>query len=117
MTTEQQNRAWACLPKEVRSEVIEDYKFARKRYYETDSHLKRGVIEALENLFGKHNLASDTEPEEMLFCRRFDVMWRYEESITALNESDKLPPELRGFENGKSTILKILFGDKCLPDK
>ncbi len=67
----------------------------------------------LADYFGHHNLTSDTEPEELLYCSRDLVMGRFKHisSSIAWNEGD-----VRAYQSQKS-LLKELFGDKCLPDK
>lgn len=59
MNKEQQDLAWACLPKEVRDYIRKDYNDFCRRYKENNSNLSRGAIDTLEDLFGKHNLTSN----------------------------------------------------------
>lgn len=97
MTKEQQDLAWACLPKEVRDEIKEIYQA------KVDStHIGETYQELiLDEIFGCHNLTSDTEPEEMLMVSRIEVQEAYKAVV-----SDK-----------RRSVLFELFGDKCLPDK
>ena len=103
MTKEQQDLAWKCLPKEVREKI--------KGFY-IDNAFSIEQDESLEWLFGKGNLTSDTEPEEMLTVSRSMIQNKY-----AYNENIlKFDPTHQG-----AILLKknfdFLFGDKCLPDK
>ena len=103
MTIEQQDLAWACLPKEKREEARILYKTQRydARY-------------ALICLYGKHNLTSDTEPEEMLMVSKKQVMT---ELCRAANlQNDREEDWIRAGEEIEFTLTQ-LFGDKCLPDK
>lgn len=124
-----QDLVWSIVPQEFRAEVKKHYTDLNAAY---DSMLIKDCLsneecdrcqairekKAIYNmLFGQHNLTSDIKLEEMLVCKRSEVLWRYEESVIALKSEDEMPAELRGFERGKSIILRILFGNKCLPDK
>jgi len=73
MTTEQQNLAWACLPEEVRhkmstyfKQLLEQYKDYESLNFRNASAKVKERIVTLDYFFGKHNLTSDTEPEDML---------------------------------------------------
>ena len=105
-----QDLAWKCAPKEFRGIVRNMYerfnKPASSEYFEDARSL-------LKALYGHHNLTSDTEPEEMLHCSRDFVIGRYKHltSSIAWNEGD-----VRAFQ-AETSLLKELFGDKCLPDK
>lgn len=101
-----QDLAWSVLPKDFKEEVKYEWRH-------TDSNITKRT---LEYFFGIHNLTSDADGEEMLVCKRSEVLWRYEESVNALKSANGMPPELRGLETGKSLILRILFGSKCLPE-
>ncbi len=107
MKTEQQNKAWACLPKATR-----DY---AKRIYQYECSVidyNEGANETLESLFGSHNLTSDTEPDEAF------IVWRKDAQATyAYNEQIlKFDPTHQGARLLKS-YLEETFGSKCLPDK
>ncbi len=111
MTTEQQNKAWACLPKEVRDEIVSTY-FCKG---ESCQEFNRGYIAGLIGIFGHHNLTSDTEPEEMLITSREEVRKAYQERASAcaiLDESDKYYV----IYSSEMRLLRSLFGSKCLPD-
>ena len=108
MTTEQQDLAWACLPKEARDYISEEYINA------PNSEWHKGYISALENIFGSHNLTSDTEPEEMLMVSKKQVMT---ELCRAANlQNDREEDWIRAGEEIEFTLTQ-LFGDKCLPEK
>ena len=110
MEKKTQDLAWKCAPKEFRGIVRNMYerfcKPASLEYFEDARSL-------LKALYGHHNLTSDTEPEEMLHCSRDFVIGRYKHltSSIAWNEGD-----VRAFQ-AETSLLKELFGDKCLPDK
>ena len=107
MTTEQQDLAWACLPKEAREKLKRAYKYQCQ-----NSDYNRGFNEALEEVFGFHNLNSDTEPEELLMVEREKV-----QEVYSFNEAViKNGPTHSGAWLLKKK-LDYLFGDKCLPDK
>lgn len=91
MTKEQQDLAWACLPKEVREKI----KIAYTRYDGFEYSV--GYNDALNSVFGQHNLTSNTEPEEMLMVERKYIQEMYADGV------------------GTHYLLS-LFGDKCLPD-
>lgn len=103
-----QDLAWACLPKEERNKIISAYACNRT----SGNQYNMGYSDALRQLYGDLNLTSDTEPEEMLYCSRDFVIGRYRHltSSIAWNEGD-----VRAFQ-AETSLLKELFGDKCLPD-
>ncbi len=68
MERETQNLAWCGLPKDTRGAIRMHRKFSQ-----ISGHTK----DLLESLFGKHNLESDTEPEEMLMVKRKKVQEAY----------------------------------------
>lgn len=105
MDKEIQDLAWSALPKEFKEYIIKVYKAALECSI-SDAHF-------LENIFGKHNLISDSEGEEMICVSRKRVQELYAEARKAVPtcEHDK------GFRNAELTILRNLFGSKCLPDK
>ena len=112
MTKEQQDHTWACLPKEVRKEIRTLYQHVSKnpRLDKYDSV----YLATLEDVFDKHNLTSDIEPEEMLMVERKSVM---AELCRAANlQNDKEEDWIRAGEEIEFTLTQ-LFGDKCLPDK
>ena len=117
MTKEQQDLAWQSLPKEVRKEVRFLWELDTMPVhpdYDPDS-VAEGATYILTDLFGHHNLTSNTEPEEMLMIPRYKVVVRYEDdkdvANTTRNEDTRLLCEAR------MNLLANLFGNKCLPDK
>lgn len=99
MNKEQQDLAWAVLPKEFREEVKKEYKNALR----FNEYAHECVV--FRNLFGHHNLTSDAEGEddEMLYVSRKKLQYFYE--------------KLRKVgENHAAFALQSLFGAKCLPD-
>lgn len=105
MNKEQQNKAWACLPKEAREEIKRLFSKANA----ADNYTAIGVF---LKIFGNHNLTSDTEPEEMLMVERKKVIRKYKFA----NICDKDHSDKKYWEGAENTLIK-LFGDKCLPDK
>ena len=102
MTKEIQDRTWASLPKEVRSEIKAEYQNA----------IEGSDLESfLQDFFGHHNLTSDTEPEEMLMVERKKVRCLY------ASTQKIVAPTSKSFIEGKLQAYYELFGDKCLPDK
>lgn len=98
MTTDQQNLAWQAMPKAERQKIVSVYACRN----DGNSPYSQGYREALRQLFGHHNLTSDTEPEEMLMVSRKEVIRIYKES----NSSDD-------FNAGIRNCLEELFSDKC----
>ena len=93
MKAEIQNQLWAILPKEARVEVKVAYGIDT-----IDKHFDNSYNTALIDIFGLHNLTSDTKPEEMLMVERKYIQEMYADGV--------------GIH-----YLSNLFGDKCLPDK
>lgn len=109
MDKELQDLAWRSLPKEFKEEVKRMYETA-KSYVLGDMEINAQVCEAvLSELFGIHNLTSNTEGEEMLMCNKGVVEALYLESL-------KCAPKLERWKGIKWT-LDHLFGSKCLPDE
>ncbi|MDE5976278.1 MAG: hypothetical protein K2G69_07000, partial [Muribaculaceae bacterium] len=110
MNKETQDLAWVCLPKEVREEM-------KETLYDItvvdDFH--KGYKQALYDFFGHHNLTSDTEPEEMLMVERKKVISKYK-SAERDYESAKDSSIKKVYSFGRKSLLKYLFGDKCLSD-
>ena len=107
MTKEQQDLAWACLPKEAREELKRAYKYQCQ-----NPDYNRGFNEALEEVFNSHNLTTDSEPEEMLMVERNKVQESHNHYQKTWDEDHS-----NEWANGICFILEDLFGDKCLPDK
>ncbi|MBD5381934.1 hypothetical protein [Clavibacter sp.] len=108
ISKEQQDLLWAIIPKDIKDNI--------KKIY--TAHTKRQNITSqdtlLDNLFGRENLESDTEPEEMLMVSKKQVLT---ELCRAANlQNDKEEDWIRAGEEIEFTLTQ-LFGDKCLPDK
>lgn len=106
-----QDLAWRCLPREFKEEVKIYYQYAYVQYGKSD--LYRGSANAIESLFGYHNLSSDAEGEEMLVVKAETVRNMY-----AANERIKV--DFPDKETGEASdhinhVLRHLFGSKCLP--
>lgn len=107
-----QDLAWSVLSKEFKEEV--------KKYYQRvcrydNLYSARGAAEILELLFGKHNLTSDAEGEELLTVKAKTVREMY-----AANERLKasFPGTIAEADADKiNHMLRHLFGSKCLPDE
>ena len=107
MTKEQQDFAWKCLANEARESISFSYK---------NSPCGSWVENLFEEIYGEHNLTSDTEPEEMLHISRQAVLDKYAEIFwNKAPYLDNSPEALQC--QACLNVLKSLFGDKCLPDK
>lgn len=102
MTDEERNLAWKCLPKEARDEI---------RSIVKDGGM--GIHGMFDLVFGG-NVTSETEPKEMLFVKREDVIKLYlkakEASISSYSDDIN-------WGIWRINLLETLFNDKCLPDK
>ena len=96
MTKEQQDLAWACLPKEARDKIKEIMTSSTE------------VLHAFATVFG-NNLTSATEPEAMLMVERKKVVERarYLKAYPKEHSVNEV--------NARVTELLSFFGDKCLP--
>lgn len=107
MTKELQDLAWSVLPKEFKEEVKKIYnREIVKNDYEA------GIItDTLAELFGIHNLTSDSEGEEMLTVsrKRVQEIYSYNEEILSHDPAHSGAILLK-------KKLTDLFGSKCLPD-
>lgn len=106
MKAEIQNQLWAILPKEARVEVKVAYGIDT-----INKHFDNSYNTALIDIFGLHNLTSDTKPEEMLMVKRSTVQRLYASTQKIADLTSK------SFIEGKLYAYTELFGDKCLPDK
>ncbi|MDE7345376.1 MAG: nitrile hydratase subunit beta [Muribaculaceae bacterium] len=105
MDKEIQNLTWKCLPKEARDFIREMYKTADQEY-----KFHKGKRYALEMTYGKSNLESDTEPEEMLMVERKKVIEKCNEITEDYATSGSR------WCSGYINALNDFFGNKCLPD-
>lgn len=95
-----QDLAWNCLLLEVKKEV--------KRQYQIATNAKEYYTECtLEYLFGRHNLTSDAEGEELLTVPRSKVTELYR----------KFKKDGSNACLYAAATLDALFGSKCLPDE
>lgn len=104
MITELQNKVWLVLPKEFKEEVKKLYSrflFTREGYY--------------DELFGKHNLTSDAEGEEMLTVPRKDIVELYQEVKKTISQCKGTEWAIQSI--GIKNVLWSLFGSKCLPNE
>lgn len=107
-----QTTAWNCLSREFREEVKRLYEAIREKSVNnssTERYFDGGYEYAFVKLFGKHNLTSDAEGEEMLMCNKGVVKALYLESL-------KCAPKLERWKGIKWTLDR-LFGSKCMPDE
>ena len=111
MKAEIQNQLWAILPKEARTEVKVAYGIDT-----INKHFDNSYNTALIDIFGLHNLTSDTKPEEMLYISRETVIEKYAEIFC--NKAPYLDdsPEALSCQ-ACLKVLESLFDNKCLPDK
>ena len=116
MNKEQQDLAWACLPKEMRTWLRNHYRTILNHTLWQYSAYLRGRLRMMRDIIGEHNLTSDTEPEEMLMVERKKVQKLYYDFKT---EKDRMhnQHENRMSLSGRVAMLQELFGDKCLPDE
>lgn len=108
MTKEQQDLAWAVLPKEFKEEVKKEYKNALR----FNEYAHECVV--FRNLFGHHNLTSDAEGEEMLYVSRKKAQKLYSDYCAERDNEE--PGSNRSSLGGRIAMLQDLFGSKCLPD-
>lgn len=96
-----------------------------RRIYSLDydgREFDKGFEYAIETIFGKHNLTSDIEPEEILLVEKKRVNEIYSEaemnnkyySQPNCNERER---KLKEYFGGQMVVLKQIFGDKCLNEK
>lgn len=103
MTKELQDHVWSILPKEFKDEVKKLYReftFTREGYY--------------KELFGRRNLISDAEGEEILTVSRKRVLEMY--AANKRIKADFPDKETAHISDHINHVLKHLFGSKCLPD-
>lgn len=123
MNKELQDLAWRCLPREFREEVknvTQRYSYRALALFGKERQLANKFYDDFINLFGRHNLTSDAEGEEMLTVSRNNVMAYYRD---AQEDEEEFHPAVENACNimyqravGRRQMLKRLFGSKCLPD-
>lgn len=105
MTTEHQNKVWSILPKEFKEEVKEIYLNAVEHHPCGYNH----KTDLLKYLFGRHNLTSKAEGEELLTCEKYKV----EEALNYCDELDSISGS-HNMRNWGEQMIAYLFGSKCL---
>lgn len=114
-----QNLVWSLIPKEFKEEVMEIYKVANQGYEypasDADKINSIGAMQALEALFGKHNLTSDAEEEEILMVPRKNIVELYQEVQKTISQCKGTALSIQSV--GIKNVLWSFFGSKCLPDK
>lgn len=99
MVLEIQNKTWAQLPIEFRNEIRRLYKHGKK-------HRKRGRIAIYESLFGKHNILSESEPEELLIVKRYDIILNQNNNDYKARKTAYTDEYGKGFWEGENIIAK-----------
>ena len=113
-----QDLVWSILPKWFKEEVkkvARIYSSRTSALFGAERHLANKFLDEFIGLFGRHNLTSDAEGEEMLTVSRKRVQEVYAKNIAASN-SDGHNSYDYGYYDGVINILSTLFGSKCLPD-
>lgn len=116
MNKELQDLVWSILPKEFKEEVKRIGNILNKDasvMFGTIGQLSHKHLDLFVKLFGIHNLTSDPEGEEVLTVPRKRVQEMFGEAQKAVPTCE----HDRGFRNAELTLLRNLFGTKCLPDE
>ena len=111
-----QDLAWTSLPKEMRDKLIEWYQTFQYHTNFDNDPIAEAQMKLLEDLYGSHNLTSDTEPEEMLMVERKKVQEIYHQIKLELGDGG-CSERQDDINMEKESLLHSLFGDKCLPDE
>lgn len=104
--------AWPVLQKEFKEYIMKVYKAALE-CSRVDAHF-------LENIFGRHNLTSDAEGEDMLTVSRKRVQEMYAHYDAISSDPDRPKDYIESiyeYADGVTIALDDLFGSKCLPDE
>lgn len=109
MEKELQDHSWACLPKEMRDEIKSQYN--QLSHNPQMDKYDSVYLSAIENIFGRNNLTSDTDSKEMLIVNRERVQEAYKHHLKFAKDANDQ------WHGGIIFILSELYGDKCLPDK
>lgn len=118
MNKELQDLAWRCLPREFREEVknvAQRCSYRALALFGKERQLANKFYDDFINLFGRHNLTSDAEGEEILTVPRK----RVEKIFVGQMEVQKCSPLetiIHCEAAAKTELLYTLFGSKCLPD-
>ena len=119
MNTELQNKVWSILPKEFKEEVKEIYLNAVE-YHPCGYNHKTDLM---KYLFGRHNLTSDAEGEEILTCEKSKAMQLYSHLLD-LVENERMSEHYSKWCNLEREYIALFgenvfadyFGSKCMPD-
>ena len=123
MNKELIDRVWRCLPREFKEEVKKLYTDAldaSNSPHEPDDrkwgNYRVTLLEKLFiGLFGRHNLTSDAEGEEMLTVSRKRVQGMYKNNCDEIRRENISSSDKDCYEYANE-VLKTLFGSKCLPE-
>lgn len=119
MTKELQDLAWSILPKEFKEEVKRVANIFSRRtsgMLGGERTLADTFLNEFINLFGRHNLTSDAEGEEMLTVPRKKVQEFYVKCKEVTKNPYSYPDYSHESALSRMALLDILFGPKCLPD-
>lgn len=107
-----QDLAWPLLPKEFKEKVKKLYLYYSRM---AKDQYDCGIADCIETIFGKHNLTSDAEGEEMLMVSRRHIQYCYQ--YHKAKSEAKLSAKQKAHYKGRAEELLDLFGSKCLPDE
>lgn len=125
MNKELQDLTWSLLPREFKEEVkrvANNFSRRTSGILGRERTLAETFLNEFIDLFGRHNLTSDAEGEEMLTVPRKKVQELF-------NEYQELYEKFKGKCHDKEVALRVshfygkmcalsdLFGSKCLPDE
>lgn len=107
-TKEQQDRAWQSLPKFTRDDILGSYKEICNGWSDGYDMCFRVY---LEETWGRHNLTSDVEPEEMLMAPAEKVRKYYNDVVRAIGEENG---DFHIEMEGRRFALEYVFGKEAL---
>lgn len=110
-----QDLAWSVLPKEFKEEVKKEWELTDNIERLPHDAFLRGKCQMMRDLFGRHNLNSDAERDEMLTVSRKRVQELYNRFEHAFD--NVVSDNLMGHYRAKIGLLRALFGSKCLADE
>lgn len=117
MNKELQDLAWRCLPREFREEVknvTQRYSYRALALFGKERQLANKFYDDFINLFGRHNLTSDAEGEEILTVPRQDIVELFQEVQKTISQCKGTALAVQSV--GIKDVLWSFFGSKCLPD-
>lgn len=116
MTKELQDHVWSILPKEFKEEVNEIYLNAVEHHPCGYNH----KTDLMKYLFGRHNLTSDADREEMLYVSSKQIDLLQGEIFKAIMDAH----DADDWQDAAHYILDVmprsfaaLFGSECIPNK